>query len=67
MSSKEEIESYIRHKEQIKEKFKELCLDYDFVNYLKASDKLSVSLRIQKMYNIFKNIMVEKNDKRFIY
>ncbi|WP_315505230.1 DUF262 domain-containing protein [Oribacterium parvum] len=63
MSSNEDIKNYISHKEQIKEKFKELCLDYDFINYLKASDKLSVALRIKKIYNIFKNIEVENNDK----
>jgi len=30
-----------------------MCLDYDFQNYLKASDKLSVSSRIKKMYEVF--------------
>ena len=52
-SSKEQIENYLNCKEIIKDKFKKMCLDYDFQNYLKASDKLSVSSRIKKMYEVF--------------
>ena len=52
-SSKEQIENYLNCKEINKDKFKKMCLDYDFQNYLKASDKLSVSSRIKKMYEVF--------------
>lgn len=52
-SSKEQTENYLNCKEIIKDKFQRMCLDYDFQNYLKASDKFSVSSRINKMYEVF--------------
>lgn len=52
-SSKDQIDSYLLCKEKIKNEFEKLCLDYDFQNYLKASDKISVSSRIKKMYEVF--------------
>ena len=52
-SSKEQTENYLNCKEIIKDKFQKLCLDYDFQNYLKASDKFSVSSRINKMHEVF--------------
>lgn len=51
-SPKEEIEKYINNKDMIIKRFENLCQDYDFQNYLKASDKFSVSARIKKIQDI---------------
>lgn len=56
-STEEEINSYIKNNEMIKEKFIKLCSDYDFQNNLKASDKISVSSRIKKISGIFNKNM----------
>jgi hypothetical protein bfra3_05782 len=58
-SSNEQINNYLAHKEKIKDNFKNLCSSYDFQNYLKASDKISVSSRIRKIHEIFEINMEE--------
>lgn len=56
-SSKEKIEEYIKNKCEINQKYMKLCSeDYDFQNYLKASDKKSVEARIGKIKEIFNDI-----------
>ena len=55
-SSKEKTDEYIINKCEINQKYKKLCSEYDFQNYLKASDKKSVEARIGKIKEIFNDI-----------
>ena len=52
-SSKDQIDDYLNYKDKITDQFKKLCSDYNFQNYLKASDKISISSRINKIYEVF--------------
>lgn len=52
-SSEDEIDNYLKNREAIKKNYKTVCSDYDFQNFLKASDKISVSSRVNKMYKVF--------------
>lgn len=56
-ASGEKINNYIKNKSEINRKYKKLCSeDYEFQNYLKASDKNSVLGRIEKIKEIFDGI-----------
>lgn len=52
-SSEDQINKYLISKDSIRNGFKTLCLDYDFQNYLKASDMNSVKSRVKKIYEVF--------------
>lgn len=52
-SSEDQINKYLISKDSIRNGFKTLCLDYDFQNYLKASDINSVKSRVKKIYEVF--------------
>lgn len=53
-STNNEVHLYLENKETIREKYIKLCAEYKFQNYLRASDKTSVSTRINKMGKVFK-------------
>lgn len=56
-AGKEKIDWYIKNKTEINQKYRKLCSeDYDFQNYLKASDKKSVEARIGKIKEVFNDI-----------